>query len=289
VSPWESLLAAAQTGAEWAWDRIYRDLAPPVRGYLVAHGAVDPDDLLGEVWLQVARNIGTFAGDEAGFRSWVFMVAHHRLIDERRRRARRPGGGRSPTVDGDPGPVVPSAEEEALREVEVAEVRRLLAGLTDEQRQVLTLRILGDLTVEQVAGILGKRPGAVKALQRRALRALEKNLPRGRTPGGPSVGDRGEMTNRQTIDEQVEATIRRLGAHPVAEEVATRHVALAAREAAGSARSIPTPVSTPLRPRRRIVLNTLLVQPVGQGPGRHRGARLGGRRPGRRRRRRRSR
>jgi RNA polymerase sigma factor (sigma-70 family) len=97
VSPWESLLAAAQTGAEWAWDRIYRDLAPPVRGYLVAHGAVEPDDLLGEVWLQVARNIGTFAGDEAGFRSWVFMVAHHRLIDERRRRARRPETRRSPT------------------------------------------------------------------------------------------------------------------------------------------------------------------------------------------------
>jgi hypothetical protein len=66
------------------------------------------------------------------------------------------------------------------------------------------------------------------------------------------------MKNRQTIDEQVEATIRRLGAHPVAEEVATRHVALAAEQAAGSAPSIPTPVSTPLRPRRRIVLNTLL-------------------------------
>jgi RNA polymerase sigma factor (sigma-70 family) len=80
---------------------------------------------------------------------------------------------------------VPSAEAEALLEMEVAAVRRLLAGLTDEQRQVLTLRILGDLTVEQVAGILGKRPGAVKALQRRALRALEKNLPRAVPLEGP--------------------------------------------------------------------------------------------------------
>jgi hypothetical protein len=66
------------------------------------------------------------------------------------------------------------------------------------------------------------------------------------------------MTNRQDIDEQVEATIRRLAAHPVAEDVATRHVALAAREAAGSARSVAAPVSTPLRPRRRTVLSTLL-------------------------------
>jgi RNA polymerase sigma factor (sigma-70 family) len=185
VSPWESLLAAAQTGAEWAWDRIYRDLAPPVRGYLVAHGAADPDDLLGEVWLQVARNVGTFTGDEAGFRSWVFMVAHHRLIDERRRRARRPEAAVDDRAGDDWAGVAPSAEEEALREVEAAEVRRLLAGLTDEQRQVLTLRILGDLTVEQVAGILGKRPGAIKALQRRALRSLEMHVPEAVPLEGP--------------------------------------------------------------------------------------------------------
>jgi RNA polymerase sigma factor (sigma-70 family) len=190
VSPWDSLLFAAQTGAEWAWDRLYRELAPVVRGYLVAHGAVDPDDLLGEVWLQVARNIGTFAGDEAGFRSWVFMVAHHRLIDERRRRARRPEKAVDDQTGDDWAGVAPSAEAEALLEVETAAVRRLLAGLTEEQRQVLTLRILGDLTVDQVAGVLGKRPGAVKALQRRALRALEKKLPEAvPLEGSPSVTD----------------------------------------------------------------------------------------------------
>jgi len=58
----ESLGFAAgrgQSGAEWAWDRIYKDLAPKVRGYLVSLGSDDPDNLLGEVWLQVARNIGT--------------------------------------------------------------------------------------------------------------------------------------------------------------------------------------------------------------------------------------
>ena len=90
LSPWDSLLAAAQSGAEWASDRISKELAPRVRGYLVSLGADDPDDLLGEVWLQVARNIGSFTGDEAGFRSWVFMIAHHRAIDEYRRRTRPP-------------------------------------------------------------------------------------------------------------------------------------------------------------------------------------------------------
>src|SRR3712207_7840436 len=50
-------LRAARAGGEWAWERIYRDLAGPVRGYVRAHGAAEPDDLVGEVFLQLARNI----------------------------------------------------------------------------------------------------------------------------------------------------------------------------------------------------------------------------------------
>ena len=177
--PFDSLLAAAQEGAEWAWERLYRDLAPTVRGYLVAQGAADPDDLLGEVWLQVARNIGTFVGDESGFRSWVFVVAHHRVIDERRRRSRRP---ETPVDDDAPDSwagVVGPAEDDALTAVGAEQVLRLLAELTDDQRDVLALRILGDLTVEQVAEAMGKRPGAVKALQRRGLRTLRKRIEEG--------------------------------------------------------------------------------------------------------------
>ena len=108
LSPWDSLLAAAQSGAEWASDRISKELAPRVRGYLVSLGADDPDDLLGEVWLQVARNIGSFTGDEAGFRSWVFMIAHHRAIDEYRRRTRRPRRPRTTSYEmTGPGPLNP--------------------------------------------------------------------------------------------------------------------------------------------------------------------------------------
>ena len=61
----------------------------------------------------------------------------------------------------------------------MSEVLRMLDQLTEEQRDVLALRVIGDLTVEQVAEIVGKKPGAVKALQRRALRALRKKAERG--------------------------------------------------------------------------------------------------------------
>lgn len=179
MSPWDSLLVAAQSGAEWAWDGIYKDLAPKVRGYLVSLGSEDPDNLLGEVWLQVARNVGTFDGDEDGFRSWVFMIAHHRMIDERRRRTRRPQDLVGDDARDDWAGATGSAEDSALIEVETSEVLGMLDQLTEQQRDVLALRVIGDLTVEQVAEIVGKRPGAVKALQRRALRTLRKKIERG--------------------------------------------------------------------------------------------------------------
>src|SRR5882762_7704961 len=84
------VLAAARTGAEWAWGRIYGELAPSIAGYVRAHGAADPDDLTGEVLLQVVRGLERFEGDEAGFRAWVFTIAHRRMVDDARRRARRP-------------------------------------------------------------------------------------------------------------------------------------------------------------------------------------------------------
>ena len=59
-------------------------------GYLRANGAPDPEDVLSEAFLQVARDIGGFEGDQESFRAWVFTIAHHRLIDARRRSARRP-------------------------------------------------------------------------------------------------------------------------------------------------------------------------------------------------------
>ena len=57
------MLEAARAGAEWAWSRLYNDLSGPVLGYLRMRGAAEPEDLLGEVFLQVARNAVTFEGE----------------------------------------------------------------------------------------------------------------------------------------------------------------------------------------------------------------------------------
>src|SRR3954471_20934012 len=86
----DEVLAAARAGAEWAWERIYGELAPSVAGYLRAHGASEPEDVAGEVFLQVVRGLERFEGGEAAFRAWVFTIAHRRCVDDLRRGARRP-------------------------------------------------------------------------------------------------------------------------------------------------------------------------------------------------------
>jgi RNA polymerase sigma factor (sigma-70 family) len=175
TEPFSSVLEAARTNADWAWARIYDSLAPTILGYLRARGAPDADAVLGDVFLQLVRDIKRFEGDEAGFRSWVFVMVHHRLLDDLRKRSRRPEYSAPAEAFGgleDPGDV----EGDVVRHFREEELRELLFELTPAQRDVLLLRIFGGLKVEEIAQAVGRRVGAVKALQRRGLQTLRIRL-----------------------------------------------------------------------------------------------------------------
>lgn len=171
----ESVLDAARVGAEWAWTRLYDGLAPTLLGYLRAQGAPDPDGICGEVFCQLVRDIHRFEGDEAGFRSWVFVMVHHRLVDDVRRRRRRPEAVAAPEAFATVADSM-NVEAEVVRGATEAEIRGVLDELTDAQRDVLLLRLFGGLTLEEVARSMDRRVGAVKALQRRGLEALRDKL-----------------------------------------------------------------------------------------------------------------
>jgi RNA polymerase sigma factor (sigma-70 family) len=170
----DDVLTAAQAGAGWAFEQLYRDLAPVVTGYLRLHGAAEPDDLASETFLGVFTGLAGFSGDEAGLRSWVFTIAHRRLLDDWRRRSRRP------QLADDPGDLVELAggdvEDDVLLRVGAETVHELCAGLPADQRSVLLLRVLADLTIEQVAEVMDRSVGSVKALQRRGLRILRDRI-----------------------------------------------------------------------------------------------------------------
>ena len=122
-----------------------------------------------------------FEGDEDQFRAWVFTIARNSLIDERRRSRRRVA-----TLANEPSedqlPEEPDAALDALNRLGNREAVEVIDSLVPDQREVLLLRIVGDLTVEQVAAVVGKRPGAVKALQRRGLAALRRKMMAGAVP-----------------------------------------------------------------------------------------------------------
>ncbi len=167
------VLDAARADAPWAYQRLFEWLGRPVAGYLRGQGAQDPDGTANEVFLRVFTNLHRFDGNEAAFRSWVFTIAHHQLADERRRLRRRPpAAGEVPPDLAGPA----CTETEALARLGASRVSLLLDELSPDQREVLLLRVVADLTVEQVAEALGKSTGAVKQLQRRALGALRRRL-----------------------------------------------------------------------------------------------------------------
>ena len=154
---------------------LYESLAGRVAGYLRVHGAREPEDMTSEVFLRVFDHLDGFAGDETAFRSWVFTIAHRLLIDDHRRRSRR-----VQTVElSDPLAatiVGGDAEADAVDAMSSEHVAVVLAGLPDDQRDVIALRVVADLSVEQVATMLGKRPGAIKSLQHRAVANLRRQL-----------------------------------------------------------------------------------------------------------------
>jgi RNA polymerase sigma factor (sigma-70 family) len=170
-----SVLQAARLGADWAWGVIYRDLAPALLGYLRIRGAHEPEDLTGEVFLQIVRGLNNFEGNESDFRSWVFMVAHHRLVDERRARSRRLSDP-APAEELEQNAALGDTEDEALAVLSLEWIRDLMRQVTPTQADVLLLRIIGGLSLEQVSSIVGKRPGAVKALQRRGLATIRRKI-----------------------------------------------------------------------------------------------------------------
>lgn len=167
---WGRAGAAAPSTPDVA--ELYRELAPAVLGYVRSQRAADPEDLLGEIFLQVVRDIGHFHGDDAAVRRWVFTIARHRVIDARRRSKRRPAAGDCPPEL--PAPAAPDPFD--------PELVQALAALTAEQREVVTLRFVADLPIDAVAAITGRTPGAVKALQHRALDALARQLGDGWPP-----------------------------------------------------------------------------------------------------------
>lgn len=167
------VLAAGQRDPE-AVRVVYQQLAPAVLGYLRLKGVGDPEAVTSDVFVALLPQLDRVKGGAAGLRKLTFTIAHARMVDEHRTRSRTPQ--EVPYEPADDKRTEASAEDSAHADISVERVRAVLDLLPDDQREVLSLRVLADLSLEQVADVMGRSVGAVKQLQRRALVALRQAL-----------------------------------------------------------------------------------------------------------------
>ncbi len=172
-------LLAAQAGQEEAFSELYSAVQPGLLRYLSVLVGRDAEDIASETWLQVCRDLHTFAGDADGFRGWVATIGRHRGLDHIRNRSRRPA---------DPAPLealltVAGHEDTAAQAEEsmsTAAALHLIGELPQEQAEAVLLRTVMGLDAKSAAAVLGKSPGAVRTSAYRGLKNLAAMLEQGR-------------------------------------------------------------------------------------------------------------
>ena len=166
------MMTAAKAGDGRAFEALYRWLAPEITRFATVRGAEDPEGITNEVFLRAFQRLGRFNGRRDAFRAWLFAICRNLLIDAHRAGTRRPDVHSNQVPEGS----VVGADVEALDVLSVQRVTRLLGSLSDDQRDVILLRMVADLSLQQVSLIVDKPVTAVKALQRRGLRRLQNEL-----------------------------------------------------------------------------------------------------------------
>ncbi|CAL9508632.1 ECF RNA polymerase sigma factor SigD [Streptomyces sp. enrichment culture] len=180
-------VARAQEGDEAAFAVAYRLVQPGLLGYLRGLVGDDAEDVASETWLEIARDLGRFKGDGAGFRGWTATIARHRALDHlRRQRARpRPAVLEQGVLDL---PAPHSTHDQALESLSTEAALRLVRGLPRDQAEAVLLRVVVGLDGPAAARVLGKRPGAVRTAAHRGLKRLARQL------GADGVTEEGPRT-----------------------------------------------------------------------------------------------
>jgi RNA polymerase sigma-70 factor, ECF subfamily len=161
---------AARSGDEQAFSALYRALQPALLTYLRQRAPESAEELASETWLAASRQLATVEGGVDGFRALLFTIGRRRVVDHLRSRSREPRTVVLGEAIEHPAPDAVAALEEAVASRD--SVRALTAHLKPDQAEVVLLRVVAGLSVEEVAKAMGKSPGAVRVLQHRALRSL---------------------------------------------------------------------------------------------------------------------
>jgi len=198
VTDLSAAIVAAQAGDEASFAVLYRAVQPGLLRYLRALIGDDAEDVASDTWLQIARDLSTFRGDESGFRGWSATIARHRAMDHLRRTRRRP------TVTGTVDDLInlpaggTGTADSALDSISTDAALMLIARLPRDQAEAVLLRVVLGLDARTAARVLGKREGAVRTSAYRGLRRLREALDRAEGAGADDPQPGGAARHRRT-------------------------------------------------------------------------------------------
>ncbi len=174
LTPIPDVIDRARSGDRAAFGELYDTHVDAVYRYVLyrVREPSDAEDLTSEVFTRAFANIHRYRWQGKSFLAWLYTIARNAVTDRRRRER--------PTVDLDDAYGVaeegPTAHDRAVRGEQVDALRGAVKHLTTEQQEVLVLRFVENMSSRQVAKVLGKNEGAIRALQFRALGRLRKLL-----------------------------------------------------------------------------------------------------------------
>jgi RNA polymerase sigma-70 factor (ECF subfamily) len=169
----KTVVSDARIGDADAWEQIYLHLYPRLSSY--ARGHLDADrasEAVSETFARAVAGIHRFFWKDSGFEGWVFAILRNVIVDMHRKSGR---AQRAPLVfDGDRIQIEPI--DRLLADEESDAIRKAFSRLAPSDQEILHLRVVSGLSSDEVATTLGKRPGAIRMAQARALDRLRNEL-----------------------------------------------------------------------------------------------------------------
>ncbi len=170
----ESLIRRAQQRDPAALTQLYEENFDRIYRYIVLKigDRTEAEDMTQQVFLNALKSISSFKWKGMPFSAWLYRIAHNQIVDYWRKKSKHvtvPLDESLAAGNSDPG-------KEAERKVEIEQLVLATKGLTKAQQEVISLRFAGELSVAEVARVMSKNEGAVKALQHSAIVALRKVL-----------------------------------------------------------------------------------------------------------------
>jgi RNA polymerase sigma-70 factor (ECF subfamily) len=163
------LVERARQGDEQAWEALFRRAYPKLLSY-ASRRLPTPEqakDAVGETMTRAVANIDRLRGEGGGFDAWMYGIMRHVVVDAQRLLSREGPGLIPDAADASPLP-----GDRVVDHDNAVEVRRAFEQLSPADQELLELRVVAELSADEVASVLGRRPGAVRMAQSRALTRL---------------------------------------------------------------------------------------------------------------------